>query len=184
MNPDMILANPVVTLGCVTLGAIIIALTIQRWWKKGSGGKGKGDDAGHRQWTQLLPFFLALCYGMLVVLASPGVSVLGTVSKLGLWGGNVLGYGYLVWGIGGTDTPVTRAHPVLLTPGGYAILGIWTALVIGQHMWSKRLPRLQSTLGTVAGILIGMSAGVAGVAAVPLASGVNILGAWYAGFAQ
>jgi hypothetical protein len=33
-------------------------------------------------------------------------------------------------------------------------------------------------------MLIGTSAGVAGVAAVPLASAVNLLGSWYAGMAS
>ncbi|MQY13761.1 hypothetical protein SRB5_39130 [Streptomyces sp. RB5] len=172
------LGHPAVTLGGVTLGTIIVALTVQRWWKKG-GGKG-----GTPSWKELLPFVFALCYGMLAVLASPGVSFMGVVSRAGLWGGNQLGYGYLVWGLGGTSPGVTRASAVVLTPGGYAVYGIWTALLVGQHLWSKRMPRLQTAFGAVAGILLGLSAGIAGIAAVPLASAVNALGSWYAGVVQ
>jgi len=179
-----ILGNPGVTLGCVTLGTIIVAMTVQKWWKAGGGGggmKGPGSSGGQRDWKALVPFIIALCYGMVAILASPGISALGLVTKFGLWGGNQLGYGYLVWGIGGTSPNVTRVSPVVLTPGGYAILAIWTALVVGQHMWSRRLPRIQTTLGVIAGVFLGLSAGIAGVAAIPLASGVNVLGAWYTG---
>jgi hypothetical protein len=181
-----VLGNPVVDLGAVTVGTIIVALTVQRWWKTSGGGggpKGPGGPGGGggRSWKALAPFFMSVSYGLVVILASPGISVLGTVSKLGLWGGNELGHAYLVWGIGGSDPNVSRVNPVVLTPGGYAILGIWTALVIGQHVWSRRLPRIQTSLGVAAGILLGLSAGIAGVAAIPLASGVNVLGAWYTG---
>lgn len=176
------LGNPVVTLGCVTLGTIIIALTLQRWWQKSGGKKGE-DGGGGRKWASLVPFALALCYGILVVLASPSISVLGTIGKLGLWGGNGIGYAYLVWGIGGDSPVVNRAVPVVLTDGGYCVLAIWTALVVGHHLWAKRMPRLHSLLGTTAGLLIGTSAGVAGIAAVPLASAVNLLGSWYTGMA-
>jgi hypothetical protein len=178
------LANPTVTLGCVTLGTVIIALTLQRWWHKSGGGK-KGDGGGGgRKWTSLVPFALALCYGILVVLASASTSALGGLGKLGLWGGNNLGYAYLVWGIGGDSPTVARANPVILTPGGYCILALWTALVIGHHLWSKRMPRLYNVAGTTGGILIGTSAGVAGVAAIPLASAVNFLGSWYGGLVR
>jgi hypothetical protein len=172
------LGNPKVTLGCVTVGTVIIALVLQRWWHKSGGKKGE-DGSGGRKFSSLLPFVIALCYGILAVLASPSISVLGTIGKLGLWGGNGIGYAYLVWGIGGSSPDVNRAVPVVLSDGGYCVLAIWTALVLGHHAWSKRMPRLYSLLGTVAGMLVGTSAGVAGIAAVPLASAVNLAGSWY-----
>lgn len=186
MDLTAILTQPYVTLGCPTLGAIIVALTVQRWWKKGSGGgRGKkGDDGGGRSWTALLPFVLSLCYGMIAVLASPGWSGLGVLTHLGLWSGNGLGYAYLVWGIGGDSPNVTRANPVTLTAGGYCIFALWTALIIGSHVWGRRLPRLQNIAGVLAGIFLGMAAGIAGVMAVPLASGLNIAGGWWTGGIQ
>ncbi|MEV6471586.1 hypothetical protein [Streptomyces sp. NPDC051657] len=181
-NP--ILTQPIVYLGGPTLGLIIVALTLQRWWTKGSGGK-KGDgEGGGRSYLSLLPFVISLCYGMIAVLASSGWSALGIITRLGLWGGNGLGYAYLVWGIGGTSPTVTRADPVVLTAGGYAVFALWTALVIGAHVWGRRLPRLQNIAGTCAGIFLGMAAGIAGVMAVPLASGLNLAGSWWTGGIQ
>lgn len=178
----MNLGSTAVSLGGVTAGTVIVVLVLQRWWKKGGGGGGKkGDDAGGRDWKQLLPFGLALCFGILAVLAAGPLSALGLITRLGLWSGDGIGSLYLVYGVGGTNVNVNRAAPVVLTPGGYAVYAIWSAVIIGQHLWSKRLPRLQSSLGVLAGILLGLSRGVAGTAAVPLASLVNIAGGWYAG---
>lgn len=184
---NAILTQPVVTLGCPTLGAIIVALMIQRWWKKGSGGGGgkKGGGEGNsRSWLALLPFVIALCYGMIAVLASPGWSGMGIITRLGLWGGNGIGYAYLVWGIGGSSPTVTQATPVTLTAGGYCVYALWTALIIGSHIWGRRLPRLQNIAGALAGVFLGMAAGIAGVAAIPLASAVNLAGGWWTGGIQ
>lgn len=177
-----ILENPGVTLGIVTCGTITLSVTLLRWWKK-SGGKGKTDDGGSgRRWGQLVPLAIAFCYGMLVVISSTSVSLLGFLSRLGLWGGQAIGHAYLVWGIGGTDAHITRGQPDLLTPGGKAILAIWTALQIAAHLWSKKQARLYGTLGVVSGFCLGMSAGIAGAAAIPLASAVNAAGQWYTGW--
>lgn len=181
---NALLTQPLVTLGCPTLGIVIVALTLQRWWMKGGGGK-KGDDGGGgRSWQPLLFFVLSISYGMIAVLASPGWSGLGIVTRLGLWSGNGLGYAYLVYGVGGQSPTVTRADPMVLTAGGYAVFALWTALIIGRHIWGKRLPRLQNIAGCVAGIFLGMAAGIAGVMAVPLASAVNLAGGWWTGGIQ
>ncbi|MFB8035891.1 hypothetical protein ACFC5Z_23670 [Streptomyces sp. NPDC056004] len=181
----MNLGSTAVSLGGITLGTIIVVLVIQRWWKKGGGGGKKGDDGGSsRDWKQLIPFTLALAYGILAVLAAGPISALGLLTRFGLWGGDSIGTLYLVYGVGGNSPDVTRAVPVILTSGGYAVFAIWTAVVIGQYLWSKRLPRLQSLAGILAGILLGLSQGVAGTAAVPLASAVNIAGGWYSGVVQ
>jgi len=174
------LDSPGVTLGCVTIGTIIVLLTVLRWWKKSSGG-GKTGEGGGRKWGQLMPFVIALCYGTLIVLSASSVSVLGFLVRAGLWGGNGLGHVYLVWGIGGTDHTMNNGPAALLTDGGKAILAIWTALMIGAQAWSKKQARLYSTLGVIAGVCLGLSAGVAGVAAGPLASFANGTGAWYYG---
>jgi hypothetical protein len=188
MNWALNLGSPFVRLGGVCTGTIIVALVLQRFRMKHGkkGGKGKDDDGGGGKgaWKELVPFFLALFYGLLAVLATSGVSALGFISQLGLWAGDNLGTLALVYGVGGTSPAVTRAQPVVLTPGGYAVYLIWTALVVGHHVWARRRPRIQSALGVVAGVCLGLSAGVAGIAAVPLGSIVNLLGAWYAGVVQ
>lgn len=182
----MNLGSPAVSLGGITLGTIIVVLVVQRWWKKGSGGGGKkgGDGGSNRDWKQLIPFVTALAYGILAVLAAGPLSLLGLITRLGLWGGDSIGTLYLIYGVGGTSPSVTRAVPVVLTAGGYAVYAIWTAVVIGQHLWAKKMPRLQNALGIFAGVLLGLSQGIAGTAAVPLASAVNVAGAWYTGVVQ
>jgi hypothetical protein len=180
---SQILANPGVTLGCVTVGTITFLLTVLRWWKKSSSG-GKGEDAGGRRYGQLVPFVIAFCYGMLVVLSASSVSLLGFIARAGLWSGQGIGHAYLVWGIGGTDQHVTRGQLDILTPGGKAVLAIWTALQVASQKWSKKQARLYATLGLVSGFCLGLSAGVAGAAAIPLASAVNAAGAWYGGWAR
>lgn len=184
----MDLGNNAVSLGGITLGTIIVVLVVQRWWKKGGGGGGgkkKGGDGGsNRDWKDLVPFAVALSFGILAVLAAGPISALGLVTRLGLWSGDGIGHAYLVWGIGGSSPNVTRAAPVVLTPGGYAVFAIWAAAHVGQWAWSRRLPRLQSAFGTLAGVLLGLSQGIAGTAAVPLASLVNLAGSWYSGMVK
>lgn len=180
----MNLGSNAVSLGGITLGTIIVVLVVLRWFKKGGGGGKKGDDGGGRDWKQLIPFFVALCFGILAVLAAGPISALGLITRLSLWGGDGIGFAYLVWGIGGESPNVTRASPVVLTDGGYAMFAIWTAVMIGLFLWSKKLPKLMTIFGIFAGILLGLSQGIAGMAAVPLASAVNAGGAWYAGLVQ
>ncbi|MFJ6440248.1 hypothetical protein [Streptomyces sp. NPDC091649] len=175
----MNLGSTAVSLGGITFGTIIVVLVLLRWHKKGGGGGKKSDDGGGRDWKQLLPFF-----GILAVLAAGPASALGLITRFSLWGGDSIGTLYLVYGIGGTSPDVTRAAPVILSPGGYAVFAIWAAVMVGLYLWSKKLPRLQTLLGILAGILLGLSHGVAGMAAVPLASAVNAAGGWYAGVVQ
>jgi len=172
-----------VSLGGVTVGTIIVALVIQRWWKKGGGGgKGKDSDGSSRDWKELIPFVLANLHGMLLVLCAGGL--LGSVAHFALWGVNGLGDLALVYGVGGTSPDVTRARQLALTPGGYAMVLILTALAIGHWKWSKKLPKKQAALGALAGVGLALSGGIAGAAAVPLASAVNLLGTWYSGLVQ
>ncbi|MDQ0943288.1 hypothetical protein [Streptomyces sp. V1I1] len=182
----MNLGSPAVSLGGITFGTIIVALVVQRWWKKaGGGGGGKGGGGGgSRDWKGLLPFTLAMSYGILAVLAASSDSFLGLITRFSLWSGDTIGTLYLVYGVGGSSPSVTRAAPVVLTPGGYAVYAILTAVMVGQFLWSKRIPKAQTGLGVLAGICLGLSRGIAGLAAVPLASLVNVLGSWYAGLIQ
>lgn len=180
----MNLGSTAVSLGGITFGTILVVLVVLRWHKKGGGGGKKGAGGGGRDWKQLIPFTIALSFGILAVLAAGPVSALGLITRFSLWGGDSIGTLYLVYGIGGTSPDVTRAAPVILSPGGYAVFAIWAAVMVGLYIWSKKLPRLQTILGVLAGVLLGLSQGVAGMAAVPLASAVNAAGSWYAGVMQ
>lgn len=160
-----------INLGGVTLGVGIIVLFVMRWVMREK-----------KRLGALVPFVLSLLYGMLAALAALGAwSVLGAVTWLGLWAGNVAGYAGLVYGIGGNSPDVTRAQQIVLTDGGYAVVFLLTLVLIGLLKWGPKQSRSKILLGCLAGILIALSGNVAGVAAIPLGSGVNFAGTGFTG---
>lgn len=160
-----------INLGGVALGVGIVLAFLMRWYLKEK-----------KRWGALVPFVLALLYGMLAALAALGAfSVLGVATWIALWAGNVAGYTALVWGIGGTAPDVTRAHQLALTPGGYAVVFLLTIVLLGLLKWGPRQSKSKILLGCVAGVLVALSGNVAGVAAIPLGSGVNLAGVGFTG---
>lgn len=170
-----------VSLGGAVVGSIILILVLQRWWLKGSKGKGKGGDdgGGGRSWKTLIPFALGSLYGMLIILCAGGL--VAVIAGVALWGANGLGDMALIYGVGGEAPMVSRVRQIALTNGGYAIVLIGTALIGGAWRWSKRFPRMQVALGVLCGICLGLNGGIAGMMAVPLASTVNLAGGWWTG---
>ncbi|WP_326728993.1 hypothetical protein [Streptomyces phaeochromogenes] len=155
-----------INLGGVTLGVGIILLFVMRWVMKEK-----------KRLSALVPFILALLYGMLAALAALGsVSALGGITWIALWAGNVAGYATLVWGIGGNAPDVTRAQQLVLTDGGYVIVFLLTLVLLGLLKWGPKQSKSKILLGCLAGILIALSGNVAGLAAVPLGSGANLAG--------
>lgn len=155
-----------ISLGGVTLGVGIIVLSVMRWVMREK-----------KRIGALVPFVLSVMFGMLCSLAAlGGWSVLGAVTWVSLWAGQLAGYAGLVYGVGGNSPNVTRAHPVVLTDGGYAVFFLFTLVVIGLLKWGPKQSAVKILFGCLAGILVALSGNVAGVAAVPLASGVNALG--------
>lgn len=160
-----------INLGGVTLGVGIIVLFAMRWVMREK-----------KRLGALVPFVLSLLYGMLAALAALGAwSVLGAVTWLGLWAGNVAGYAGLVWGVGGNAPDVTRAHQLVLTDGGYAVVLLLTLVLLGLLKWGPSHSKSKILLGCLAGILIALSGNVAGVAAVPLGSATNFAGSGFTG---
>lgn len=158
-----------INLGGVTIGVAVVLVYLMRWILKEK-----------RQPTALVPFVLALLYGMLAALAALGsVSVLGSITWVTLWAANVSGYAALVWGVGGTAPDVTRAQQLVLTPGGYAVVLLFTAVLIALWKWAPKVPNGKLAAGSFAGVAVALSGNVAGAAAVPLGSMVNLLGSWY-----
>lgn len=158
-----------INLGGVALGVGIVLAFLLRWWLKEK-----------RQWAALVPFVLAHLYGMLAALAALGsVSLLGAATWATVWATNVAGYTGLVWGVGGTAPDVTRAHQLALTSGGYVIVFLFTVVLIALWKWAPRVPNGKLAAGAVSGVAVALSGTVAGVAAVPLGSSVNLLGAWF-----
>ncbi|WP_371579452.1 hypothetical protein [Streptomyces sp. NBC_01314] len=160
-----------INLGGVTAGVAVILWFAVRWW-----------FAEGRRWTALVPFVLALLYGMLAALAAFGsASALGLAVWLNLWAANVAGYAGLVWGVGGNAPDVTRATQLALTDGGYVIVLLLTVLLIALCKFAKKIPTGKIVAGSFAGIAIALSGNVAGVAAIPLGSGANLLGSGFNG---
>jgi hypothetical protein len=158
-----------INLGGVALGVAIFLVILVRWWFNEK-----------RRWGALVPFVLAVLYGMLVALAALGkVSALGMAAWASLWAANVAGYTGLVWGVGGSAPDVTRAHQLALTPGGYVIVFLLTALLIALWKWAPGVSNSKLFFGSFSGIAVALSGTVAGIAAVPLGSSVNLLGSWF-----
>lgn len=160
-----------INLGGVAAGVAVILWFAIRWW-----------FAEQHRWTALVPFVLALLYGMLAALAAYGsASALGWAVWLNLWAANVGGYAGLVYGVGGTAPDVTRAGQLALTSGGYVVVLLLTVVLIALCKFAKRIPTGKIAAGAFAGIAIALSGSVAGVAAIPLGSGANLLGSGFTG---
>lgn len=153
----------VVSLGGVTVGTGLITLNGIRWWFRDK-----------KRPAAILPFLLATAYGMLAILSAGGL--LGALAGVTLWGSNGLGDLALVWGVGGGTPDITRTSPMALTDGGHAIVVLLTLVLFGLWKWAGKVPNGPMFAGIVTGISLGLSGTVAGVAAVPLASGANLLG--------
>lgn len=165
--------NNTVTWGGIVLGIFLIVLRLGLWWPGAHKFKNHAVECS----LALVPLVYAWLYGMLAILCVGGL--VGAVADIALWGGNWLGDLALVWGVGG-NAAVIASHggsPSALTNGGTAMVLILTALFVvmlnksdceRSHMWQMAW----------SGILLGLSSGIAGKVAVPLASFVNLAGAW------
>lgn len=155
--------------GIAAATGILIWFTIH-WWIK----------EGHKP-KKLISFLFALAYGILAVIGTGGaLSVLGGVAWLALWANNLAGYAGLVWGVGGSSYDVTRAQQIVLDPGGYVILFLCTVILAALVKFSK-VAKAKVVFGFLAGCGLGLTGTIAGAAAVPLASGANMLGIVFTG---
>ncbi len=159
-----------VTIGGVTVGLCILGYFVTTWWP----GRKQLTKDPLRHAANLAPFLFAWSYGCLTVLGVGGL--IGWGARSARWISNWLGDVALVWGVGtaaGQSAGGTVYLP--LTQTGGAVVLILTAVMVALVKKSKHGKTLK--LGTWCGLTLGTSAGVAGFAAVPLAQGVNWLGA-------
>lgn len=164
------MSGSTVSLAGIAAATGVIIWFLIHWWVR----------EGHKP-KKLVSFLLALAYGMLAVIGTAGAaSLLGGVAWLALWANNLAGYAGLVWGVGGTDQNVTRAQQIVLTPGGYVILFLGTVVLAALITFSK-VAKAKVIFGFLAGCGLGLSGTIAGAAAVPLASGANMLGIAFTG---
>lgn len=159
-----------VTIGGVTVGLMILAHFLTAWWP---GLKLLRKDPA-RALSGLLPFLLCWSYGALTVLGIGGL--IGWIARTAVWITSWLGDAALVWGVG-TDAGQRAGGTVYLplTQTGGALVLILTVIVIVAGKKSAKHGRA-ITAGAWCGAMLGTSAGVAGFAAVPLATAANMLG--------
>lgn len=125
-------------------------------------------------WGELLPFILQWCTGALMAMCTGGL--IGWTTHWFIWGAGWLGDGAYVWGLGGTRANAAQSGVShALTGGGLFMVGLLIIATLARlsqgYSGSKKR-------GLVSGILMSLSAGVAAVVAVPLASAANMAGFW------
>jgi uncharacterized BrkB/YihY/UPF0761 family membrane protein len=152
-----------VTLGGTAVGAALLIGYLIRWW----------FQEKHRP-SALVPFTLSTAYGMLLILSGGGL--LGGAAGVALWGSNTVGDGALKYGVGGTTGDVTRAHAIVLTPGGYVVVLLTTVALIALWRWAPKVRNWKIAVGLLCGICLALSGTLAGAAAVPLGNGANLAG--------
>lgn len=157
------------TIGGVTVGLMILAHFVTHWWP---GRKALMKDPV-RHASELAPFLAAWAYGALAVLGIGGL--IGWAARTAVWISSWLGDVALVWGVG-TDAGQRAGGAVYLplTQTGGALVLILTVIVVAAAKKSKHGAAISR--GAWCGMLLGTSAGVAGFAAVPLATAANWLG--------
>jgi hypothetical protein len=157
------------SLGGLTVGLGILTWTGYRWW-----------HTQRKNWKALaFPFFPLMSYGMLLVLSAGGL--LGGIAGIALWGSNHIGDITLKYGVGGGTPGVTRSVSLVLTDGGHMMVILMTIAMIATWIYKKSLRRLDIILPIVCGISLGLSSGIAGVAAQALGPVVDTAGGALAG---
>ena len=161
-----------ITLGGAAVGMAILAHHLGGWYP--------GWKTLRKDWlgqvAALLPFVLAWCYGTALLMCAGGLVRL--LTDLTVWGTSWTGDAILVWGVGGQwSDHVPERDVQYLTNGGHVIVVVLTGLVIGLYKRGK-VDTGSLARGTFCGVLVGQTGGVLGVAAIPVASSLNVAGAW------
>ncbi|MFI6279641.1 hypothetical protein [Streptomyces sp. NPDC050988] len=160
-----------VTFGGVTVGLIVLGYQLTLWYP----GRKQLMKDPLKHASRLLPFLASWCYGCLTTLGIGGLIGTASSSVLGL--SNWLGDAALVWGVGesvGQQAGAKMFVP-LSTPGAAVVL-IATAVFAAAMKKAGDETRGELKRGAWCGITLGTSAGVAGFAAVPLATAANWCG--------
>lgn len=152
-----------VTLGGTAVGAALLIGYLIRWW----------FQEKHKP-SHLMPFVLSMAYGMLLILSGGGL--LGGGAGIALWGSNMVGDGALKYGVGGTTQDVTRDRLLVLTEGGHVVVLLLTVALLALWKWAPKIRNWKIAVGMLCGICLALSGTLAGAAAVPLGSGVDLAG--------
>jgi hypothetical protein len=156
------------TLGGVTIGLAILIQHMIEWYP----GLARLKKKPVPYLAALLPFVYGWCYGALGTLTAIGL--IGWSFDTALWATNWLGDALLWLGVGVEAGQVSHGATQPLTVFGNCVVFL---LTVGTFALIKHTPAGTAVKrGTWSGLCLGTSSGVAGVAAVPLATAVNSLG--------
>ncbi|HEY9370787.1 hypothetical protein [Streptomyces sp.] len=160
------------TLGAVLVGVILLVVEVAIWYP---GIKTLQANAV-AQLGDLLPFLLCWCVGALTVMVVGGL--VGWIGDTALWGLGAFGDGILIYGVGAQAGTAPGSTSAPLTEGGLFMTAVILAVYLARR---KKGATGSKWRGWGSGVGLGLSAGVARYAAVPLASVVNGLGVWLTG---
>lgn len=165
------------TMGSFTIGLGIVGHHLFTWWP---GRKSlQSDPTGSL--ISFLPFAFGYAYGMLLILGVGGL--VGWIADAVVWGVGWVGDGALVFGVGGSRQSLSvEGQSLALTNGGLMIVLVIMFIAAALR---KRTAHLKQDIGrgTLGGILTGTVPSVSAAFAIPLASAVNVAGAWLPGSA-
>ncbi|MFE9853569.1 MULTISPECIES: hypothetical protein [Streptomyces] len=160
--------NTTLTVGGLAVGLSVLAWYLIRWWNAQKAVK-TGKD-----WKSLTPLASGITLGILA--ASCGGGLLGTLAGWVRKMSNAAG-DKVVGGATGTGTQGLGAAGVPALTGGGALLTV-VSFVVLVALWKKikDTSRKPLALGSVAGVTLGMSPGIAGTVALALIPLVNSAG--------
>lgn len=166
-----------VTAGSVLVGLLAVACRLVPWYRKHGRKKGGGDGGGGKgKIAPLGPFLLTVVLGTLSALATGGL--LGQSARSVAASGNTIG-DQLLSTIAGANSPsVTRKGIDMLSPGGSVLLIILLLVCLlwfWMHGWRIKIEMI---CGYIAGVTLGPTAGLAGIAGIVLAPIFNFGGGW------
>lgn len=165
--------NVSLTVGGLAVGLSVLAWYLIRWWNTQKAVK-TGKD-----WKSLTPLAGGIALGILAASCAGGLlgTIAGWIRKLSNAAGDKV-----VSGATGTNTQSLGAAGVPALTAGGALLTV-VAFVVLIALWKKIKDTSRKPLffGSVAGVTLGMSPGIAGtlaIALIPLANnaGNSILG--------
>lgn len=160
------------TLGAVLFGLIFLIWEIAVWYP----GVKTLQSQPLPQLGELLPFLICWSIGALTVMVVGGI--VGWAGDTALWGLNTFGDGLLIYGVGAQTGTAPGSTAAPLTQGGLFM----TLLILAAFIARRRRGATASKWrGWLSGIGLGLTNSIARYAAVPLASGANLAGAWLTG---
>lgn len=159
----------VATLGGVTIGLYLLARHLIEWFP----GLKNLQKKPLVYLGDLLPFVLAWCYGALAVLTSVGL--IGWAFDTALWASNWLGDAALWLGVGESPGQAAGAKYRPLGVFGNCVMLLFTLLVPTIVNHTKAGPAVKR--GVWCGLCLGTSSTIGGLVAIPLAQGVDWVGA-------